>query len=187
MKSADKQIDYIALLRGVNVGGNGIISMPLLRDALANAGFENVRTYIQSGNILFTSTNTNRQELSGNIRACISKNFSLDISFVLFTKNEWQRIITKAPTWWGDDPDWKHNLLILLPPTIAPEAAAAIGTLKPDIEELHVGDGVVYQSVNFKFFGRSTTGKLASNPIYKKMTVRNYNTATKLLALFDKH
>ena len=186
MESTNTPIDYLALLRGVNVGGNGIISMPVLRETLTDAGFENVRTYIQSGNILFTSTTTDRQQLATALRTCIQSTFNLDVAIVIFTNDEWHTIITEAPTWWGADTEWKHNLLILLPPTTALETAAAIGTLKPDIEELQVGNGVVYQSVNFKFFGRSTTGKLASNPIYKKMTIRNYNTATKLLALFDK-
>lgn len=187
MATPSKQIDYLALLRGVNVGGNGIISMPALRQALTDTGFNNVRTYIQSGNVLFRSTNTDRRQLTQTIHECIKSTFDLDVEVVLFTKEEWHKIIINAPTWWGADTEWKHNLLILLPPIRAAEAIDAIGTLKPDIEAVLPGKGVVYQSMSFKLFGRTTTGKLASNPIYKKMTIRNYNTATKLLALFDKN
>jgi uncharacterized protein (DUF1697 family) len=177
------QIQYLALLRGVNVGGNGLLSMPLLRQVLSDAGLDNVRTYIQSGNILFTSANTDRQDLTRIIHDCIAATFQLDVSIAIFTKDEWQNIIDSAPNWWGTDPEWKHNLLALLPPTTATETVAAIGTLKPDIEAVEAGEGVVYQSVSFKLFGRTTTGKLAAKPIYKKMTIRNYNTATKLLTL----
>lgn len=65
------------------------------------------------------------------------------------------------------------------------ETIRAIGELKPDIEAAEPGNCVIYQSMSFKFFGRTTTGKLSSSSIYKKMTVRNYNTATKLLTLLD--
>ena len=186
MTPAAHKIDYLALLRGVNVGGNGIISMPTLRQALTNKGFENVRTYIQSGNILFSSTNIDREQLTRAIQKCIKSTFNLDVAVVLFTKDEWRQIITDAPAWWGDDTDWKHNLLILLPPTTVTETIDAIGTLKPDIEAIQPGKGVVYQSMSFKLFGRTTTGNLASNPIYKRMTIRNYNTSTKLLTLLNK-
>ncbi len=63
------------------------------------------------------------------------------------------------------------------------EVIAAIGQLKPGIEMIEPGDGVLYQSMSRALFGRTTTGKLASNPIYKRMTVRNYNTSMKLLGL----
>lgn len=176
---------YLALLRGVNVGGNGLLSMSLLRQALTEAGLGNVRTYIQSGNIVFSSIYTDRKKLADIIHDCIFSTFKLDVAVVIFTKTEWQSIIDRAPSWWGANPEWKHNLLALLPPATATEAITAIGTLKPDIEAIHNGAGVVYQSVSFELFGRTTTGKLAANPIYKKMTVRNYNTATKLLKLLN--
>ena len=186
MTPAVHKIDYLALLRGVNVGGNGIIGMPTLREALTDSGFSDVCTYIQSGNILFTSTNIDREQLTRAIQKCIKSTFNLDVGVVLFTKEEWRQIISDAPAWWGNDTEWKHNLLILLPPTTVTETIDAIGTLKPDIEAIQPGKGVVYQSMSFKLFGRTTTGKLASNPIYKMMTIRNYNTATKLLAQLDK-
>ena len=176
---------YLALLRGVNVGGNGLLSMPLLRQSLSDYGLTDVRTYIQSGNILFTSEITDHQALTDLIHDCIADSFQLDIAVVLFTKNEWQTVIAQAPGWWGHDPEWKHNLIALLPPISADEALAAIGELKPDIEAAHAGNGVIYQSMSFKLFGRTTTGKIAANPIYKKMTIRNYNTATKLLTLLN--
>ena len=181
----NKPTNYLALLRGINVGGNSLISMPLLREALSGAGLENVRTYIQSGNVLFTSTNSDRQELSRIIHECIRSNFQLDVAVVIFTSDEWQDIINDAPKWWGVDPDWKHNILALLPPISSLETVEAIGALRPDIESVAAGNGVVYQSMSFKLFGRTTSGKLAANPIYKKMTVRNYNTATKLLVLLN--
>ena len=176
---------YLALLRGVNVGGKGLIKMAELQSALAASGLANVRTYIQSGNVFFESAEKDVDVLSAQIADSIAKRFGLQVGVAVFSKSEWQRIIADAPTWWGRDETWKHNLLILLRPYNMADVVRAVGQLKPDIEAMQPGEGVLYQSMSRQLFGRTTTGKLAASPVYKTMTVRNYNTATKLLALFD--
>jgi uncharacterized protein (DUF1697 family) len=174
---------YLALLRGVNVGGKAMIKMSDLQTCLSASGLSDVRTYIQSGNVLFLSESTDDIELASIIHKAIAKAFQLQVAVVVYSKADWQHVITAAPNWWGQDQQWKHNLLVLLKPYHMPSAVAAIGTLKPDIEALEPGMGVLYQSMSKVLFGRTTTGKLASSPIYKQMTVRNYNTATKLLTM----
>lgn len=176
---------YVALLRGINVGGNAKIAMQDLRSSLEKSGLESVRTYIQSGNVIFESDEDNTTKLSGHIEDVIEQSFELTVPVVVFTQAEWAKIIHAAPSWWGKDPEWKHNLLILLKPYDMPATIAAIGVLKPDIERLEPGEGVLYQAMSRTLFGRTTTGKLASSPIYQRMTVRNYNTATKLLTLLN--
>lgn len=176
---------YIALLRGINVGGNAKIAMHDLRSALEKSGLQSVRTYIQSGNVIFDSPERNTSKIAALIESAIKQCFELTVPVVVFTRAEWSKIIQEAPAWWGKDEDWKHNLLVLLKPYDMPATIAAIGTLKPDIERLEPGDGVLYQAMSRALFGRTTTGKLAASPIYQRMTVRNYNTATKLLALLD--
>jgi uncharacterized protein (DUF1697 family) len=174
---------YLAFLRGINVGGNALIKMADLKTWLADAGLQAVRTYIQSGNVLFESDTTDKLALAKTIERAIESHSKLDVKVVVFTKKEWQDIIAAAPKWWGKQPEWKHNLLIMLPPFDMPEVVKLYGQLKPDIEALQPGLGVLYQSISFQDFGRTTAGKLAANPIYKTMTIRNYNTAQKLLAL----
>ena len=176
---------YLALLRGVNVGGKGILKMSDLKVAIEQAGFKNVQTYINSGNVLFTTATTNTHKLAQDIHQIIHKTCQLDIEVVVFSHSKWRLIIEAAPHWWGDNNEWKHNLLILIPPYDMKAVTAAVGELKPDIETMQSGDGVLYQSMSKALFGRTTTGKLASNPIYKKMTIRNYNSATKLLSLLE--
>lgn len=176
---------YIALLRGINVGGNNKIKMADLRPSLERAGFEQVSTYIQSGNVLFVSPETNTQKLASKMEGIIKDQFGVSAAVVVISKQRWEKIIANAPKDWGVDAEWKHNLLVLLEPYDMQEVVAAIGVLKPDIETLVPGDGVLYQSMSRALFGRTTTGKLASNPIYQRMTIRNYNTAQKLLSLLD--
>jgi uncharacterized protein (DUF1697 family) len=176
---------YLALLRGINVGGNNLIKMSALKDALEQDGFTSVRTYIQSGNVIFHSDASDTDKLAKQIEASIKSHFDLDVGVVVFSKAEWQEIIDSAPDWWGKDENWKHNLLVLLKPYDMKQAVEAIGELKPEMEAMEPGNGILYQSVSIKLFGRATTGKLASMPIYKKMTIRNYNTATRLSTLLD--
>ncbi len=176
---------YLALLRGVNVGGKSIIKMAELRTALEAAGLANVRTYIQSGNVFFDAPKQDPNILAKQVEHVLEHDFELPVGVAVFSKLDWQNIIAKAPKTWGADKTWKHNLLIMLPPYDMPEVVKAVGELKPDIEAMMAGEGVLYQSLLFEKFGRTTGGKLASNPIYKRMTIRNFNTATKLLTLFD--
>jgi uncharacterized protein (DUF1697 family) len=175
---------YLVLLRGINVGGNSLIKMAELKIALERDGFKEVKTYIQSGNVLVKTNEYNSDKVAKIAEKSINKHFNINARVAIFTKDEWETVISKAPNWWGKDKEWKHNLLIMLKPYNMDEVVEAIGELKPDIEAMEPGHGVLYQSMSLKLFGRTTTGKLASSPIYKQMTIRNYNTANKLLALF---
>lgn len=174
-------VEYIALLRGINVGGNNSIKMAELRECMTALGFDNVRTYISSGNVLFETSMTDIDQLESKIQKAINKQFSLSLSVVVLKKQTLKKIIDAAPSWWGKDDSWKHNLIFLIRPFIIEEVVAAIGALKPGIEAIKAHNGVIYQSISKDDFGKTTSGKLASNPIYKKMTIRNFNTANKLL------
>ena len=176
---------YLALLRGVNVGGKALIKMTDLRNSLDKAGFTNVRTYIQSGNVFFDSSNADKKLLAEKLRKIISSDFKLEVEVAIFNKQEWADIVNSAPKVWGVDKQWKHNLIVLLKPFSKEEIVDAIGSLKPDIEFLEVGSRVLYQSMSLEKYGRTTTSKLINRPLYTHMTIRNYNTATKLLQLFD--
>lgn len=176
---------YLALLRGINVGGKNMIKMADLRECLSGAGFSNVCTYIQSGNVIFESDERDSKALARAIEQAIDASFKCTVGTVVIAKPTWRTLVSNAPSDWGVDKSWKHNILVLLDPSEITEAIAAIGALKPDIETLVPGDGVLYQSMSLEKFGRTTTGKLASNPIYQRMTVRNYNTAVKLAALLE--
>lgn len=177
---------YLALLRGINVGGKSMIKMADLRDALTASGLKDVQSYIQSGNVIFTAPKaTDERRLEKQIHDCIKQQFKLEVAVVVLSKQAWSDIISNAPAWWGVDGDWKHNLLVAIQPATAAQVVEAIGVLKPDIERVEAGKGAVYQSILFEKFGRTSSGKLASLPIYKNLTIRNYNTAQKLQTLLN--
>ncbi|GAC1499738.1 MAG: DUF1697 domain-containing protein [Candidatus Saccharimonadales bacterium] len=174
---------YIALLRGINVGGNNLVSMLSLKQILDRNGFKDVLTYIQSGNIIFRYENASTLNIAGIIKQIIRNEFSLNIEVVVITKTKWQTIINNKPQLWGLDTEWKHNLIVMLEPYDMVETVKAIGQLKPNIEFIESADGYIYQSLAKDMFGKTTTGKLAASPIYKQMTIRNFNTVMKLGSL----
>src|SRR5689334_16432117 len=107
---------YIAFLRGINVGGNSLIKMADLKASLSKGELENVRTYIQSGNIIFDSNITDEQKLAKLITGAIENTFGISVSVAVFSKQEWQHVISAAPAWWGKDQTWKHNIIIMIKP-----------------------------------------------------------------------
>lgn len=176
---------YVALLRGVNVGGNSLVKMADLKAAIEAAGFTDVSTYINSGNVIFSSDEIDKINLAKAITGIIDKTFDLDVKTVVFSADDIAAVVKQMPKGWGSDPEWKYNTLFLIPPYNSSDIIAEIGELKPGIEILEKGEGVLYQAVEFKSFGRTRTGKLASMRCYQQMTIRNYNTTMKLHALLQ--
>ncbi len=174
-------MQYVALLRGINVGGNNKVPMADLRTCLQSIGAENVRTYIQSGNVVFTSNSRDETTLTAHVEQAIEKQFGFPIIVALFSQAEFEYIADHVPKRWLKNPEWKYNYLFLKKPTTAEDALQAMGELRADIEAAVPGHGVVYQGISIKFFGRTTAGKIISKPIYKQMTIRNHNTVRKLL------
>jgi uncharacterized protein (DUF1697 family) len=176
---------YVALLRGINVGGNNKIPMKELKDCFVTAGFGDVTTYIQSGNVIFSSENPSAADLGAIIESSIKKTFGMNVAVVVIGHEQLARVIKNAPKNWGHDTDMKHNLLFVRLPYTASEAFEQMGTPKTEYEEASAGEGVVYWSASLKDFGKTASSKLASKPIYQHVTVRNYNTSAKLLSLLD--
>ena len=174
---------YLALLRGINVGGKNKVSMSEVRDCLESRGMQNVSTYINSGNIIFSSKINDAYKLRLCIEEALGQVFGLEITVVVIEASRYIHAIQQAPSWWGRDHDWKHNAIFIIEPQTTAEVLGAIGDLRPNIEAVQAGDGVIFQSLEFSKFGQTTTGKIAGSPIYKYLTIRNYNTTRKLALL----
>ena len=156
--------------------------MQELKSALEDAGYKDVVTYIQSGNVLLDSPKS-ATAIAKHAETLVSNTFGVESRVAVFTTQEWLEVVDRAPSWWGHDNAWKHNLIAPIPPISVADTINAIGELKPDIERIAEGQHVLYQSLSWQYFGRTTSGKLASNSIYKQVTIRNYNTSIKLSAM----
>jgi uncharacterized protein (DUF1697 family) len=173
---------YIALLRGINVGGNTIISMANLKDNFEKLGYENIKTYINSGNIIFTDGSSDVHKLESEIETMITKDFKLNIRVVVRNFEQYEKLIKSIPKNWKDDTEYKKNVIFLTPKIDSPAILDEISP-KPGIEELHYHPGVIFWAAKTSDLTKSNMLKLNKSVLYKEMTVRNLNTTYKIYEL----
>ena len=94
---------YIALLRGVNISGKNKVPMAELKKVFEGLGFGEVKTYLNSGNVIFSSVEENTEGLMRRIESMIKKQFSLDIPVFVIPKESLEDILQHAPEWWGSE------------------------------------------------------------------------------------
>ncbi len=174
---------YVALLRGINIGGKNLIRMAALKACFEGGGFRDVATYIQSGNVLFGSDDAGRAALTRRIEEMLSATFEYRATVVLRTRRQMRDIVERAPEGFGADPDrFRYDVIFLKEPLTAATAVKSV-LVREDVDRAHAGAGVLYFSRLVAEASRSQLGRLVSLPVYQSMTIRNWNTTTKLLYL----
>ena len=176
---------YLALLRGVNVGGKNVIGKDDLRRCFEDLGFERVRTYIQSGNVLFRTAAAEVDELNAHVEQALSERFSYAARSVVLSRAGYATALGAAPSTWGEVADCRHNALFTLPGVTAAEVLAGLPPAKPDIDTVAAGPGVVFWSAPKDRITRSAFMKVPTLPVYRQVTIRNHNTVRRLAALLD--
>jgi uncharacterized protein (DUF1697 family) len=177
-----KKTKYVVLLRGINAGGNKIIKMSELKILFEKIGFENVMTYIQSGNIIFDTEN-NKTELARKIEKALSEKFDNTAGIVILTFAELKKIITKKPEGFGEKNDtYKYNVFFLIEPLKAKEAITKIKR-REGVDNTYEGTRVVYFSYLISMRTKSYISKINELEIYPRLTIRNWNTTEKLYEL----
>jgi uncharacterized protein (DUF1697 family) len=173
----------VALLRGINVGGRNVIKMADLRTCFEGHGFADVGTYIQSGNVLFSAERD--EALAGRIEGMLLETFGLPIGVVIRDVAQMRRTVDRAPEGFGADPQtYRDDVLFLKPPLTAADAIERVPT-KEGVDRAWAGTEVLYFSRLAEKASQSRLSRIASMPIYQQMTIRNWNTTTKLLRLMD--
>lgn len=174
---------HVALLRGINVGGNNIIPMADLRACFTDLGFTDVATYIQSGNVVFTSRSTDRKKLTATIEKGLSAAFSYSAKVAVISAAQMAEVIEQAPTGFGTEPDtYRYDVLFVVPSTSAADAFRQV-TMKPGVDTGHFGDHALYFRRLIARASSSHLSRLVALPIYRQLTIRNWNTTTRLHAL----
>jgi len=176
---------FVALLRGVNVGGKNNLSMSALKDNLSKAGFEDVTTYINSGNVLFTSSQTDARKLETNIERLLTTQHKLECKVVVRSLSEMKKLVESLPASWEGDESWAHNVMFLRHSIDSKEVLKELAP-KPEIEKVLYRPGAVLWSARRSDIKRSTMIKLSSRKIFQHMTVRNPNTTRRLYELMKK-
>lgn len=174
---------YIVFFRGINVGGKNNIRMTELKELFVQNGFQDVVTYINSGNIIFSSSNTDKIKLKNECEVLIANKFHLNIPALVISVNDLFTAISHAPSWWDNDKDSKHNAIFILPPTTVEEVYREVGEIKPEYEKVAHYDKVVFWSAPIKTFSRTRWSKVVGSSVYGSITIRNANTVKKILRL----
>lgn len=178
---------YIALLRGINVGGNNIIKMTDLRDCLEGVGFSNVTTYIASGNVLFES-DRNLATVEQTIDDALESAFGYKGPTVVLSEKDFRTIIHEAPKGFGFQPTTYHSDVIFLklpahPNRVLHELLAL--KLRDGVDSAVAGSKALYFTRLSAERQRSRLSKVTGLPSYKIMTIRTWNTAKKLESLLE--
>jgi uncharacterized protein (DUF1697 family) len=178
-----KASDYVALLRGINVGGNNVIKMTDLVGCFEDLGFAEVRSYIQSGNVLFRATARDSDQLTERIEVGLAKRFGYAATVVVRSRKQMTNIVSRAPQGFGSSPKThRYDVLFLMPPLTGAKALRVLPR-KAGVDEVFAGANEIYFSRLIKKATQSQLSRVVAMPIYKSITIRNWNTTTKLLQL----
>ncbi len=176
---------YVALLRGINVGGKNIIKMADLRTCLDAASFNNVSTYIQSGNVVFESNMANSKELEDLFKATLLTAFGYNQHVVILSKQEFIAIAKAAPKNFGTQHDvYKSDVIFLKRPLAANDALKQL-SVKDGVDTAYAGKGALYFTRLTAKASSSHLSKIITLDIYKNITIRNWNTVTKIIDLLN--
>lgn len=178
-------IKYLALLRGINVGGKNVIKMADLKACFEELPFSKVKTYIQSGNVVFQSDEQVKQKLERRIETTLSKAFDYSSLVVVVTHRELRQIVERAPQGFGLQPSQHKYDVAFLKAPLSPAEVLEQVSLKEGVDEAHAGKLAFYFSRLTSRATQSRLNRIASTPVYQRMTIRNWNTTTKLLGLMN--
>ncbi len=177
---------YAVLLRGINVGGKNKIPMADLRASLEDAGFQDVETYIQSGNVILRS-DLDARALAETIEALLPTRFPADgapVRALAVGHDAYRAIVAGAPHGFGDDPaTYRYNTVFLL--GVGVDEALAQITTREGVDAVWPGPGVLYFRNSVAQASKSHLSRIAGKPVYASLTIRNWNTTRKLLELLD--
>jgi uncharacterized protein (DUF1697 family) len=174
---------YVALLRGINVGGKNLIKMADLRAAFEAMGFADVATFIASGNVLFRAPRQRSEQLAARIESELDRGLGMQLKIVLMSEAQLRGVVEGAPRGFGAESDRCDVIFVRKPLTV--RKAFGVLDLKEGVDRAWAGTHVLYHS---RLAARASSSRLANvvmQPEYQNMTIRSWSTTTKLFALMD--
>jgi len=172
----------IALLRGINVGGNNKVNMASLKVSFESLGYKDVVTYINSGNVIFTNPkDTTILKMEREVQDVIKKDFGLDIKVTIKNTKQINTLYSKIPKDWFDNKKLKINILFFLNKDSLQEFLEVFGNSTSN--ELIVCNQEVIIKIDKQFYTESNFINLPKHKLYKQITIRNLNTVKKIKEL----
>jgi uncharacterized protein (DUF1697 family) len=175
---------YVALLRGINVGGNNKVDMRPLRGTFEGAGMTEVRTYINSGNVIFKSSLRSREAVTTKLEAAIKKDFKLEIKVLIRDLSAMRRLGKALPTQWTNDDEMRCDVLFLWKEFDRPSVMKDL-KVRSEIEDVVYVPGAILWRIDRVNQMRSGLQRVAGTDLYKGVTIRNCNTVRRLIDLME--
>lgn len=180
-------MEYVALLRGINVGGNNKVVMSELREQIAAEGFTNVRTYINSGNLLFEAgPDTPREDVAQAIEDVLARHYDFPIRLALLTAQEYLAQLEELPDWWHGEVARRDALFYT--------RGLDRHHVRERIEAMELGDEAVYFGEHAVFWGKfdeksflktAYHKRLLREDFYRQVTIRSGSTVEKIAAMLS--
>lgn len=177
---------YVVLLRGINVGGKNKLSMNELKACLEALGYENVATYINSGNVVLQS-GKGAKVIEAEIEGALPKRFKLDselIRVLALPEARYRAMVDDRPKGFGDQPTKYHSDAIFLMGGNMAEVLKAFDP-REGVDALWPGKGVIYHQRLSAQRTKTRLNRVMGTPFYKDMTIRNWATTLKLLEMLE--
>ena len=173
---------YIALLRGINISGKNKISMVELKKCFELLNFTNVKTHLNSGNVIFSSEEEKISDLAKLIEQMIKNDFNIEIPVFIILQEELKDILDHAPTWWGtDNKDIYDNLIFIIPPVTFVDVYNEIGEPKEGLEQIKEYKSAIFWSFSLKDYRKTNWwSKTINASAACKLTIRTANTIRKI-------
>jgi Uncharacterized protein conserved in bacteria len=176
---------FICLLRGVNVGGNKMLRMDALKKLCGSLKLKDAQTYLQSGNVVFRSDETDRAVLVRRLEEGIRKATALDVRVILRTTAEMRKVIAANPFTMSPERNPSALLVAFLNGDLGKEAQTLLSQLKTDSEELHFGARELYIYFHAGIADSKLSNALTEKKLKVNVTARNWNTVNALLRMAE--
>ena len=174
---------YVALLRGINVGGKSKVEMPRLKLVFESLGCEDVSTYINSGNVIFSDARSSK-ELIPLIEKSIAQEFELNIRIVLRDLTNIKKLCDELPATWTNDTEQKTDVLFLWDEIDDADILSKV-VINPALENVRYISGALVWNIGRENVTKGNGVKLIKTDLYQHMTVRNINTVRKINELMN--
>lgn len=175
---------HLALLRGINVGGRNKVPMADLRDVFESGGYSSVRTYIQSGNVLFDADGPTAA-IESDLEAVIARELGMELVVIVCSHRQLRSVVRDAPDGFGEQPETFHSDVVFLKAPLTPAEAMHAVQTRDGVDRAWTGRHVIYFQRLSAQRARSRLSRVVGTPQYQRMTIRNWATTTKLLALLE--
>ena len=178
-------MEYVALLRGINVGGNNKVVMSELREQIEAAGFGHVRTYINSGNLLFEAE-APREDVAQAVEDILARHYDFPIRLALLTGQDYLAQLDELPDWWHGEVARRDALFYT--------RGLDRDHVRERIEAMELGDEAVHFGEHAVFWGKfdeksflktAYHKRLLREDFYRQVTIRSGSTVEKIAAMLS--